>query len=138
MFKCGKGFTTDSFRMRNILIVACAVVILAGLWFVLKPAKLATQLGTQSADVSLSYYLSVSNGVVAGPEVLVAREGYPVEIVVQTDSADLLHLHGYELQRPIQAGESVTLRFDASIAGRYLLELEESGIPLASLEVYPR
>jgi hypothetical protein len=70
--------------------------------------------------------------------VLVAREGYPVEISVTTDQSDLLHLHGYEIQQPILAGRLATLSFEARLPGRYLLELEESGIPLASLEVYPR
>ncbi|MDD9892139.1 MAG: hypothetical protein OXT49_01330 [Gammaproteobacteria bacterium] len=120
--------------LKNLIVGACAVVLLAGLWLFLKPEKLATQGG----DVSLSYFLNVSNGIVAGPEVLVAREGYPVEIVISSDISDLVHLHGYELQEPIQAGQTITLLFEASIAGRYVLELENSGIPLASLEVYPR
>lgn len=120
--------------VKNIIIGACAVVILAGLWLFLQPQKASAP----NTETSLSYHLSVTGGVVAGPSVLVAREGYPVEIVVSADQADLLHLHGYELQQPLLAGEVARLAFDASLPGRYLLELENSGIPLASLEVYPR
>jgi hypothetical protein len=120
--------------VRHIIIGACAVVILAGLWFFLQPKSLEKPL----INGSLSYHLSVTAGVVAGPAILVAREGYPVEIAVTADQADLLHLHGYELQQPVVAGEVARLLFNADLAGRYLLELENSGIPLASLEVYPR
>lgn len=108
--------------------------MLAGLWLFLQPQK--TELDDSAGK--LSYYLSVTNGVVAGPAVLVAREGYALELVVESDQDDLLHLHGYELQRPIVAEQTLTLVFDATLPGRYLLELENSGIPLASLEVYPR
>lgn len=120
--------------IKNLLLGACAAIVLAGLWFFLQPKELSEQ----GDELSLSYHLSLSNGVVAGPEVLIAREGFPVEVVVTSDQADLVHLHGYELQQDIEAGGLVRLQFEATVAGRYLLELEHSGIPLASLEVYPR
>ena len=120
--------------LRQLIIALIAIGLLAGLWLWLKPQTLATN----ATDLSLSYHLSVSSGVVAGPEVLIAREGFPVAISVTADVADLVHLHGYELQQPIQASETITLQFNANIAGRYLLELEDSAIPLASLEVYPK
>ncbi|QNG55901.1 hypothetical protein H6H00_28230 [Pseudonocardia petroleophila] len=61
--------------------------------------------------------------------------GEAVELTVTSDVADEVHLHGYDLSAPVTAGGSATLSFTADIPGVFEIELEESGEPLARLEV---
>ena len=73
-------------------------------------------------------------GGVARPSV---EEGRPVRIVVRSDVADHVHLHGYDIMRDVGPGEPAQLVFDADIPGRFEIELEDSGLQLAELEVRP-
>lgn len=61
--------------------------------------------------------------------------GSTVEVVVGSDTADEVHLHGYDRSAFVTAGATATLRFDADVPGVFELELERSGTPLARLEV---
>lgn len=119
--------------IRRLLAGACALLLLAGLLFFLRPS----QLPSAPAELALNYHLLVQNGVVAGPSVLVARQGHPVRITLTADRVDRMHLHGYEIWVDVIPNQATELVLDAEYSGRYLLELEEQGIPLASLEVYP-
>jgi len=121
--------------LRQITILACGLLLLAGLWIWLQPKTLDSV--SASDELALNYHLSVTNGIVAGPAVLVGRQGYPLRITFDVDITDRVHLHGYELWLDVRAGEQAEWVIEADYAGRYLLELEQSEIPLGSLEVYP-
>lgn len=121
--------------LRQITIVVAALLLLAGLWVWLQPAPL----GENDADeeLALNYHLTVADGVVTGPAVLLGRQGYPLRITFSVDLHDRVHLHGYERWLEVRADELTEWVIEADYAGRYLLELENSEIPLASLEIYP-
>ncbi|GAY12452.1 hypothetical protein [Pseudonocardia sp. N23] len=61
--------------------------------------------------------------------------GATVEIVVTSDKADELHLHGYDLSARVPAGGTATLRFAATIAGVFELELHGADRELLRLQV---
>lgn len=121
--------------LRYLITGACALLLLAGLWFFLKPEPLTDS--SAGDEASLNYYLSVNDGVVVGPAVLIGRQGYPLTVTFLSDKTDRVHLHGYELWLDVTAGQQATWVVDAKYSGRYLLELEDQEIPLASLEIYP-
>lgn len=60
-----------------------------------------------------------------------------VVIVVTSDAADEVHLHGYDVSRPVAAGGTARLTFRATIPGRFEIELEERGVPIGELTVQP-
>lgn len=64
-------------------------------------------------------------------------QGDRVVITVTSDVADEVHLHGYDVSRPVSAGGTVRLRFRATIPGRFEVELEERGVPIGELTVQP-
>jgi len=64
-------------------------------------------------------------------------QGDRVVIVVTSDVADEVHLHGYDVSRRVAVGGTVRLRFRATIPGRFEVELEERGVPIAELTVQP-
>jgi hypothetical protein len=64
-------------------------------------------------------------------------KGDRIRLRVVSDTADEVHVHGYDLKRDVAAGGSVTFAFPATIDGRFEVELERSGTQLAELDVEP-
>ena len=62
-------------------------------------------------------------------------KGDQVVLVVTSDVADEIHLHGYDLSRDVEAGGTVRVPFTADIAGRFEVELEQRGVQIADLTV---
>lgn len=71
-------------------------------------------------------------GGIARPSV---KKNDRVVIAVRSDTADEVHLHGYDISRAVAAGGSARLAFVAKIQGRFEIELEDSGVQLAELTV---
>jgi hypothetical protein len=64
-------------------------------------------------------------------------KGDRVVIVVTSDVADEVHLHGYDIMSNVAAGGSARLRFRATLPGRFEVELEDRGVQIADLTVQP-
>ena len=71
-------------------------------------------------------------GGIARPSV---KRNDRVVLVVRSDLADEVHLHGYDISRPVAAGGRARLTFVAKIPGRFEVELEDRGIQIAELTV---
>jgi len=79
---------------------------------------------------------TISGGAVQTDSERVEVElGKTVRLVILSDANDELHVHGYELKRPITAGTELTLEFVADIPGVFEVELEEAGVRLFELSV---
>jgi ABC-type glycerol-3-phosphate transport system substrate-binding protein len=78
----------------------------------------------------------VENGLPKGGVVRqTVSKGDRVVLVVTSDVADEIHLHGYDLSRDVAAGGTARLPFTATIPGRFEVELEARGVPIAELTV---
>jgi hypothetical protein len=64
-------------------------------------------------------------------------KGEQVRFRVVSDTADHIHVHGYDLMKDVRAGGSVTFSFKGSIDGRFEVELEDRGEQIAELDVAP-
>ena len=60
-----------------------------------------------------------------------------VVLVVTSDVADEIHLHGYDISRDVTAGGTVRLPFTATIPGRFEAELESRSVQIADISVEP-
>jgi ABC-type glycerol-3-phosphate transport system substrate-binding protein len=60
-----------------------------------------------------------------------------VVLVVTSDVADEIHLHGYDIARDVAAGGTVRLPFKATIPGRFEAELESRSVQIADITVEP-
>jgi hypothetical protein len=58
-------------------------------------------------------------------------------IVVSSDVADDVHLHGYDESVDVAPGKPARLVFVASIPGRFEVELEDRGLQIADIKVRP-
>jgi ABC-type glycerol-3-phosphate transport system substrate-binding protein len=63
------------------------------------------------------------------------NKGDRVVLVVKSDVADEIHLHGYDLSRDVAAGGTARLPFTATLPGRFEVELESRGVQIADLTV---
>ena len=74
---------------------------------------------------------------VGGVQKLEARKGERVRIVVRSDVADHVHLHGYDLLLDVAPGGPAQFVFTADLTGVFELELEGRKLLLAEVEVRP-
>jgi hypothetical protein len=88
---------------------------------------------------TLQVELVIKGGqLVSGPKVIRLKRDDQVKLVVVTDRADELHLHGYNLEQKVAPGRPATLEFAAKRTGRFALELHKSGTEVSVLEIYPK
>lgn len=85
------------------------------------------------------------------PPTIVLRDGRPVGGVrelgfdagekvrfeVRSNVADEVHVHGYDIDRPVPAGGTASFAFPADIEGIFEVESHESGEQLAELRIEP-
>jgi len=64
-------------------------------------------------------------------------KGEKVVLVVRTDAGEELHLHGYDIEKPVTPGAPVRIPFTANLPGRFELELHHPDALLAVIEVRP-
>ena len=99
-----------------------------------------TSAGTTQPEVETPTEVRIA--VVDGqPQGGIVRESVdkdePVVVLVKSDVADEIHLHGYDLSRDVAAGGTARLPFVADLPGRFEVELEGSGVQIAELTVEP-
>jgi hypothetical protein len=64
-------------------------------------------------------------------------KGDQIRFKVVSDTADEIHVHGYDLMKDVEKGGSVSFSFKGSIDGRFVVELEDHGEQIAELDVAP-
>lgn len=74
---------------------------------------------------------------VSGVADLTYNQGEQVRFTVDSDVAEEIHLHGYDISKEVEAGGSVTFDFAAEIEGIFEVELEQSAVQIAELTVEP-
>jgi plastocyanin len=62
-------------------------------------------------------------------------QGDTVRLVVTTDTADEVHVHGYDLKKDVAAGKTGTIEFVTDQSGVFEVELEAAALQLLQLEV---
>jgi hypothetical protein len=64
-------------------------------------------------------------------------KGEQIRFRVVSDTADEIHVHGYDIMKDVAQGGSVSFAFKGSIDGRFVVELEDHGEQIAELDVAP-
>ncbi|HEV7462102.1 MAG TPA: hypothetical protein VGN78_16335 [Solirubrobacteraceae bacterium] len=102
----------------------------------------APEVGTQGAGttpvVAPANVIVVRNvKPVGGVATLTVKKGQQVNFTVQSDSAQEIHVHGYDFHKTVPKNGSVAFSFPAKIDGGFVIELEKPGVQIASLKVQP-
>lgn len=114
-------------------------------------AVIAIAIVITASSSSTSKKQSTSGTAPAAPQVVVVRGANPVggikkltfnkgdhaRFVIDSDVADEIHVHGYDLMKDVAAGHRVTFDFAATKDGIFEVELEGRKRQIASLQVQP-
>jgi ABC-type glycerol-3-phosphate transport system substrate-binding protein len=93
---------------------------------------------TTAAAKPVEVTIVVENGAPKGGIVRqTVSQGDDVVLVVTSDVADEIHLHGYDRSKDVPAGGTIRLPFTATLPGRFEVELEQRGVQIADLTVNP-
>ena len=117
--------------VRTLILVMGVVLILAGLFVLLRPNPPAAEPQTREFD------LRISEGVMEPSDITVA-EGDRVVLRISTDSPLEVHVHGYDIERELEPNEPARLSFEADLTGRFEIEDHETEEELGTLVVEPR
>lgn len=82
-----------------------------------------------------SIAVTVQDGEVSGDREVTVGLGTEVSLEVTSDTADRVHVHGYDLYEDVPAEGSATVEFTADIPGVFDIELEENHLLLVELTV---
>lgn len=95
-----------------------------------------TTLAEEEPEVGDSLVLEIQGGEVVGGTTTISVElGSTVEIVVNSDAAVVVHVHGYDLFYDVVPGSAMEIMFTADVPGVFEIELERSHTLIAELEV---
>lgn len=98
----------------------------------------ASETTTTAAPKPVEVAIVVENGAPKGGIVRkTVSKGDHVVLVVTSDVADEIHLHGYDMKKDVPAGGTIGLPFTATLPGRFEVELEQRGVQIADLTVNP-
>jgi hypothetical protein len=65
-------------------------------------------------------------------------QGDPVRFTVRADHDDEVHVHGYNIEKPVKAGQPLTIAFKATINGIFEIELHHPDTQIGQLTVEPK
>jgi plastocyanin len=133
-------------RPARFPLALSGLALAAGLTACAGTAAPDTAAGSSSAGTSPSSSAStpagqrievqVSGGQVSGDTGRVpVAAGEHVTLVLTSDAADEVHVHGYDLEAELSPGQPTEIAFDATIPGVFEVELHEAGTQLLSLQV---
>ena len=104
----------------------------------LEPTTTETETGTTAAPEGTELVVTIRGGEpVDGIVRAEAHKGDPVVVIVRSDVADEVHVHGYDLMADVAPGKPVRIEFTANLTGRFEIELEGRGKQIAQLTVLP-
>jgi len=99
-------------------------------------APATTRAATTTASAPVTIDVQVKGGKpVGGIQRATAKKGQMVAIVVHSDVADEVHVHGYDLHKDVAAGGTVRIEFPATIQGEFEAELESRKLQIVELTV---
>lgn len=150
--------------MNRLLLLAAAVVVAVGLFVFLRPdddedtspTTRTTTMTTAPTTITdrepsvpppprppsppppAQVRITVRGGTpVGGVRRVTVGKGRRVVLIVTSDVADHVHLHGYDVMRDVAPGRPARLAFTATIVGTVEVELEDRRVPLARITTQP-
>ena len=141
-------------RATRIALPLAVLVLAVVLFVVLKPSDDGEKTTTQTATTATTPGGTKSNPTpppsppianieikdgkpIGGIRELAFGKGQTVQVRVESDTADEVHVHGYDLMKDVSPGHPVKFEFEGDEEGQFEVELEGSAVQIASLKVTP-
>lgn len=123
-------------QFKNLAVMLLALAALAGLAACGGSSSESGKTVTDAQSRPLT--IVVKNGEpVGGVQELEYSAGDQIRFEVDSDVADEIHVHGYDLMKDVPAGGTVSFSFPAEIEGIFEVELEGRKEQIAELRVNP-
>ena len=133
-------------RYSLAFLLAAGALVLAGCGGSSSSSSSATGSGTTTAAGTTTTTTAASTPVtirvvvkggkpVGGIQRATVKKGQTVAIVVHSDVADEVHVHGYDLHKDVPAGGTVRITFPATIPGEFEAELESRKLQIVGFTV---
>jgi hypothetical protein len=123
--------------MRKAIILLCAIAV-AGLAACGGDSSSGDSGHSITEAQNANPTIVVKNGEpVGGVQELEYSAGDQIRFEVDSDVADEIHVHGYDLMKDVPAGGTVSFSFPAEIEGIFEVELEGRKEQIAELRVNP-
>lgn len=142
--------------MNRLVIVGIAIAVAAGLYLVLRPddtdePKASPPTTTQATTTTTArtpappppppgpppparVELTIRGGLpLGGPRRVTVARGRRVILLVTSDVADHVHLHGYDVMRDVAPGQPARIAFRATLPGTVEAELEDRRVLIARI-----
>ena len=128
--------------IRNVILILVLLVVLVGLFLWLRPPSTQQDSSTASESTNAqpqeqTFDLAIQNGTMTPAEISV-NEGDQVTFRITSDRPLEFHLHGYDLEKEVEANQPAELSFDATMTGRFAIEDHDTEAELGTLLVQPR
>ena len=117
--------------MRTVILLAVIVLVLGGLFVLLRPE------GRAAGPQDRRFEVSIEDGEMRPDEISV-NEGDRITLSIESEDPLGVHVHGYDLEREVGPGEAAELTFEANLTGRFEIEDHETEEELGELRVRPR
>jgi hypothetical protein len=122
-------------KAARVLVGIAVVVVAIALLVVLKKDDSGGESDNANGTVPT---IVVKNGKpVGGIRDLSYKKGDQIHFKVQSDVADEVHVHGYDLMKDVKAGGTIAFDFPATIEGVFEAELEGRKEQIVELRVNP-
>jgi hypothetical protein len=118
---------------KRIILTLLALAALIGLFIILKPSNSVSR----QPKLKTFNYVIKNGRITAGADVISLKQNDQVKIKVTSDAVDELHLHGYNKEVALEANKPNSIEFNASLTGRFELELHKANKLIAVVEVRP-
>ena len=91
---------------------------------------------TDETENVVEISVAVTDGTVRPkPRRVEVERDSQVRLLVTSDVDDELHVHGFDIEEPLEAGRTTTVELVADQSGIFEVETHESGLELVQLEV---
>lgn len=111
----------------TFLNIAAAIAVVAVVVLLLTGGKDSATVGSTSTPL-------LTAGKVTK---LAVAEGDQVRFRVRAADDDEVHVHGYDIEKPLKAGQPLTIAFRATINGIFEIELHHANAQIGQLTVQP-
>jgi hypothetical protein len=123
---------------KRAAIAIGAVVILVAAFVILRGGSSDNSKSSSTTSSGGTPTVTVVNAKPKGGiQKLTFKKGGTVKFKVVSDTADEIHVHGYDFHKDVPKNGSVTFDFPAKIDGKFVVELESRSTQIAELDVNP-
>jgi hypothetical protein len=126
----------ESNRARALVAIAAVVVVVVAFIVISGGSDSSTSGGT--SDAGATQTITIKDGQpVGGVKELTYNKGDEMDIVVDSDTASEVHMHGYDVMQDVKAGGTTEFKVPADLEGEFEMELEETATQIAQITVNP-